>query len=136
MFTDMGVTFEPSALRGPFAEWLREMMPRGVYRAWVVEEAMGKVIAGGGISILTWPPGPLFPGDKLAFVYNVYVDRAHRRRGLARLVMDAIHQYCREAGIASLALNASQAGQPLYESLGYRATGAPMMVLALQGHLV
>ncbi|MBI3493214.1 MAG: GNAT family N-acetyltransferase, partial [Acidobacteria bacterium] len=56
---------------------------------------------------------------------------AHRRRGLARLVMDAIHAWCREAGVASVALNASRDGQPLYESMGYAVTPAPMMFLPI-----
>ena len=46
-------------------------------------------------------------GHRLAFVYNVYTEPAHRRRGLARLIMDAIHAWCREEGIGSMALNAS-----------------------------
>jgi hypothetical protein len=45
--------------------------------------------------------------------------------------MDAIHAWCREAGIASVALNASQDGQPLYEALGYEVSPAPMMFLPI-----
>jgi GNAT superfamily N-acetyltransferase len=65
--------------------------------------------------------------DRLAFVYNVYTEPAHRRRGLARRVMDAMHHWCRDAGIASIALNASEDGRPLYEALGYQVSPAPMM---------
>lgn len=56
---------------------------------------------------------------------------AHRRRGLARLVMDAIHAWSREAGITSMALNASRDGLPLYESMGYAVAPSPMMFLPL-----
>jgi len=42
--------------------------------------------------------------DTLAFVYNVYTDESHRRRGIARLVMDTIHAWCRERGVGSLFL--------------------------------
>ena len=34
--------------------------------------------------------------------------------------MEAIHAWCRDAGIDVAALNASADGQPLYESMGYR----------------
>ena len=133
MFQDMGVSVEPSALGAAFRPWLTEMMPAGTYRAWLVETHDGHVVGGGGITVLPWPPGPRYAGDRLAFVYNVYTDAAHRRRGLARLVMDTIHAWCRDAGITSMALNASEDGLSLYESMGYVESPNPMMFLAIQG---
>lgn len=131
MFSDMGVAMNVPALEKAFRAWLHEMMPAGSYRAWLVETAAGAVVGGGGITILPWPPGPQYPGDRLAFVYNVYTDASHRRRGLARLVMDAIHTWCREAGITSMALNASRDGQPLYKAMGYAESPSPMMFLPI-----
>jgi GNAT superfamily N-acetyltransferase len=131
MFSDMGVAMDVAALEAAFRAWLMAMLPAGSYRAWVVETGAGEVVGGGGITILPWPPGPHYPGNRLAFVYNVYTDPAHRRRGLARLVMDAIHAWCREAGITSLALNASVDGLALYESMGYAESPSPMMFLSI-----
>jgi GNAT superfamily N-acetyltransferase len=133
MFTDMNVAVDAAMLRPAFARWLRETMPAGAYRAWLVEGENGRVVAGGGATIIPWPPGPQYPGDRLAFVYNVYVEPALRRRGLARMVMDALHAWCREHGVGSVALNASQDGQPLYEAMGYVVTPAPMMFLRVVG---
>jgi GNAT superfamily N-acetyltransferase len=62
-------------------------------------------------------------------VYNVYTEPAHRGRGLAHRIMDAIHTFCAAAGISSAALNASRFGLPLYESMGYRVTESPMMFI-------
>jgi len=135
MFTDMGLAMDVAGLETAFRAWLTEMMPTGTYRAWLVETGDGQVVGGGGITILPWPPGPRYAGDRLAFVYNVYTDAAHRRRGLARLVMDTIHAWCRDAGITSVALNASVDGQALYESMGYVESPNPMMFLAIQGPL-
>jgi GNAT superfamily N-acetyltransferase len=132
MFTDMNVAMDESVLAPAFAQWLRTHMPAGTYRAWLIEAVGGEVAAGGGITVLPWPPGPRYMGNRLAFVYNVYTERAYRRRGLARLIMNAIHEWCREAGVASVALNASVDGQPLYESMGYSVTPAPMMFLAIR----
>ncbi len=132
MFTDMGVPLDAPALEAAFRAWLHEMMPGGTYRAWLVEAGDGAVVGGGGISILPWPPGPQYPGDRLAFVYNVYTDPPHRRRGLGRLVMDAIHAWCRDHGVTSMALNASRDGQPLYHSMGYAESPSPMMFLPLK----
>jgi GNAT superfamily N-acetyltransferase len=133
MFTDMGVPMDVAALETAFRAWLVETMPAGTYRAWLVETTDGHIVGGGGLTVLPWPPGPHYSGGRLAFVYNVYTDAAHRRRGLARLVMDTIHHWCRDAGVTSIALNASKDGQPLYDSMGYVASTSLMMFLAIEG---
>jgi GNAT superfamily N-acetyltransferase len=127
MFTDMGVAMDASVVASDYRQWLAAMMPVGIYRAWLVESDSGDVIAGGGITILPWPPGPSYPGGRIAFVYNLYAEPAHRRQGLGTLVMETIHAWCRAEGISSAALNASRDGQPLYEALGYCVTASPMM---------
>jgi GNAT superfamily N-acetyltransferase len=132
MFIDMGVAVDKPALEPAFRAWLARLMPEGTYHAWVAETDSGAIVAGGGMTILPWPPGPRYLGDRLGFVYNVYTEPAHRGRGLARQVMTAMADWSRAAGITSLALNASQAGEPLYASMGYAVATSPMMFLALQ----
>jgi len=128
MFTDMGVSVDAVALDHAFREWLRTTMPAGEYYAWVCETKVGEVVAGGGISPLKWPPGPQpVAGDRLAFVYNVYTEPAHRKQGLARRIMETIHTWCAERGIAALALNAAPDARRLYESMGYFEAPSPMM---------
>lgn len=128
MFTDMGVAIDAGALADRYRDWLLESLPSGTYRAWVVENDSHEIVAGGGASVVPWPPGPRDLGGQIAFVYNVYTEPAHRHRGLARMVMLAVHGWCRENGIHSVALNASDFGRPLYESLGYTVVPRPMMV--------
>ena len=131
MFHDMGVAVDAAQVEAAYRSWLLDTMPTGIYRAWVVESE-SDVISGAGITVVPWPPGPRYAGGRLAFVYNVYTEPPHRRRGLGRMLMLAIHAWCREERITSLALNASRFGQSLYESLGYTVTPSPMMFLALE----
>jgi len=131
MFTDMSLSFDTEQLAEMFGRWLRDQMPSGSYRAWLVETADGEVVAGAGATVIPWPPGPRYPGERLAFVYNVYTERAHRRRGLARQLMEVIHDWCRANGVSSLALNASHDGRKLYESMGYAVAPSPMMFFSL-----
>jgi len=131
MFADMGVPYDEAALDLAFRAWLAHTMPAGIYRAWLVESGSGAIAAGGGITVVAWPPGPHYPGDRLAFLYNMYTEPAHRHRGLARRLLEAIHAWCRGNGVSSIALNASRDGQPLYASMGYVESPAPMMFLAL-----
>jgi hypothetical protein len=57
MFTDMGLSLDAPALEASFRAWLTDKMPAGTYRAWLIETDGGVIAAGGGISILPWPPG-------------------------------------------------------------------------------
>ena len=127
MFTEMGTTLDAPVVRQLFGDWLLKMMPAGTYQAWLVEDGRHQVVAGGGITVIDWPPGPSSFIGKVAFVYNVYTDPAHRKQGLARRLMDAIHAWCRQHGVAAVALNASPDGRHLYESQGYRLAPGPMM---------
>src|SRR5258706_16426399 len=81
MFQDMAVPLDAAAVDAAFRPWLLEMIPKGVYRAWVVE-SQARIVAGGGITILPWPPGPRYFSGRLPFVYNLYTEPAHRRHGL------------------------------------------------------
>lgn len=134
MFEDMGDTVDRVMLATAFTRWLRQNMTAGTYRAWLAVVATGEVAGGGGATVIPWPPGPRYPGSRLAFVYNVYTEPAFRRQGIARLVMNAIHEWCRAEGITSVALNASRDGRQLYDALGYAVTPSPMMFLSLSGY--
>ncbi len=127
MFTDMRVALDRAALEPAFRAWLRAQMPAGTYRAWVAEDATSAVVAGGRMTIVPWPPGPSYPGVPLAFVYNIYTESAHRRRGLAGHILDAMHAWGRANGIGSLALNTSADGRRSYEAKGDTVTPNPMM---------
>jgi GNAT superfamily N-acetyltransferase len=49
----------------------------------------------------------------------MFTEPEHRRRGLARLLMDTIVTWCRAEGLRFLYLHASDEGRPLYQSLGF-----------------
>jgi GNAT superfamily N-acetyltransferase len=131
MFLEMGHQLDVAAVERAFAEWLSREMPAGTYHAWLAEAGGREVVAGAGITLLPWPPGPHYLGGRVAYVYNVYTQPAWRHRRLATTLMDTIHGWCRHNAIGLVGLNASAAGQPVYEAMGYRATASPMMWAAV-----
>ena len=52
----------------------------------------------------------------------MFTERAWRRRGLARRLMELAIEWARVKGVAKLVLHASPQGRPLYERLGFEPT--------------
>jgi GNAT superfamily N-acetyltransferase len=128
MFSEMGVPLDAPVVRQLFRDWLLKMMPAGEYLAWVCEAGSAEVVAGVGITLLIWPPGPSpIAAGRIAFVYNVYTEPSHRKRGIARRLMDTVHTWSAGHGVGAVALNAAPDARHLYESQGYRPAPSPMM---------
>lgn len=90
-------------------------------QAWVIE-AEGRVVASGAILIQQWSPRPGDLTGESALLHSIYTEPNYRRRGLARQITQALVTACREIGYKTISLHASQAGRPLYESLGFHPT--------------
>ena len=85
------------------------------------------VAEAGGVEVgLLWlQAGAPQPPDRDAWVLDVKVHEAHRRRGLGRDIMRGAEAIARDLGHAGLALNVfreNAAAIALYESLGYTVT--------------
>jgi GNAT superfamily N-acetyltransferase len=131
MFRDMGLAAEFEDMAAAFDLWLRHAIPSKTYLGWMAEANGGQVVAGGGLVVMPWPPGPMTMDPRCGFIFNVYTQPAHRKQGLARKLMDAMHDYCRAEGLERVVLNASVFGQPLYDQMGYVVAEEPMMRLRL-----
>src|ERR1700682_2502309 len=128
MFRDMGdlPTDDFEALRSASEEWLAPRLASGEYVGWLVEQD-GAVVAGGGALLRElWPVPGCCRAGRWAHVGNVYTEPAHRRRGLARLVMETILAWCGSQAIDHVTLAASRAGRPLYEALEFEADDMAM----------
>ena len=102
--------------------FLREAMPRGGYRGWLAETTDARVVAGAGVAIVAWPGSPEDPAPRRAWVQNVYTEPAYRRLGIARNLVAAAVEWCRQSGFVNVSLHASSFGRSLYEELGFRPT--------------
>jgi GNAT superfamily N-acetyltransferase len=128
MFSEMGKPMDADCVAS-FERWLKGALATGLYQGWLAQTADGTAVAGAGLMVIPWPPGPRDSTPRAAFIYNVYTEPEHRQRGLARRLMNALHDWCREQEIRTLRLHASAAGRVLYESLGYSPTNEMMVML-------
>lgn len=131
MFQEMGIPAEFEDMIAATELWLRHAIPSKTYLGWMAESKTGEVVAGGGLLIIPWPPGPMTMDPRCGFIFNVYTQPAHRKQGLAKRLMDAMHDYCRAEGVERVVLNASVFGKPLYDQMGYVVAEEPMMRLRL-----
>ena len=106
----------------PFRAWLAPRLADGRYFGWVVEED-GAAIAGVGMMVIDWPPHPShMTQDFRGYILNMYVEPAHRRRGLAKELMRLAEDEGARRGISYLVLHATTQGKPLYEQMDWKAT--------------
>jgi GNAT superfamily N-acetyltransferase len=123
MYIDMGTTDVPmlDEIERASHEVFGDALRSGTYRGWFAE-ANGQVIAGGGVLLLAFQPGPREPRPVRPFIVNVYTEPAYRRRGVARRMMEVMVEWCRAQGYAGVTLHASDHGRRLYESMGFLPT--------------
>jgi GNAT superfamily N-acetyltransferase len=94
------------------ADWRRllRLEPRGCFAAWLD----GRIVATTTTTSY---------GQDLAWIGMVLVDPAYRRRGIATRLMRAALDYLRGLKVATVKLDATPAGQPVYEALGFVREG-------------
>jgi GNAT superfamily N-acetyltransferase len=110
-----------------FRPWVERMMAAGKYVGWVVEDD-GQPVASAGFFELDWPPHPFDPAcEARGYLLNFWVETSHRRRGLAKELVKLAVAESRRRGFRVTTLHASDAGRPVYESLGFR--GSKEMIL-------
>jgi ribosomal protein S18 acetylase RimI-like enzyme len=131
MFRDMRSPDEAAldSMAAKFGPWLTEKMRAKEYLAWLAVASGGEVAAGAGLWLMDWPPHVLGSGPRRGNILNVYTERAFRRRGLARVLMETALGWCRENKVDVVILHASPEGRALYESLGFEASNEMRMRL-------
>lgn len=131
MFRDMGIPAEFEDMAAATDLWLRHALPSHTYRGWMAAAPNGEIAGGSGLIVIPWPPGPITMDPRCGFVFNVYTLPAHRKQGLGRRLMEAMHDWCRQEGIGRVVLNASTFGRSLYQSMGYVVADEPMLRIRL-----
>lgn len=103
-----------------FLPWVREAITRGTYLGYLA--ALGhEVVAGAGMMIHDWPPGPRdpSPNPQRGYLFNVFTQTSHRKRGLAGQLVRMALEEARLRGIRVVGLHFAPGTHALYQSLGF-----------------
>jgi len=130
MFREMGSVPSDELARALFehsVSALANELRSGGYFGWFAVDHSDRVIAGAGAHVK--PQLPRISGDgksialsPVPLIVNVYTEPDWRNKGVARALMNTLMRWARERAFDRVVLHASDAGRPLYESLGFRAT--------------
>ena len=113
---------DSAALEAAVLGYLERAMPAGTFHSWLVERA-GVAVAGGGLQLRTLMPRPGYvKGEPEGLIVSMWTEPEHRRRGLGRMVVEALLAWGRANGVTRFTLHASKAGRPLYALYGFEDT--------------
>lgn len=130
MFAAIGGSQETDldAMTRSFEPWVTRMIAADRYAGWIVSDA-DRPVASAGLFIMDWPPHPFDPqGERRGYVLNVFVEPQYRKRGLAHDLTEMCMAEARLRGIRVTTLHASDAGQPIYAGMGFKASKEMMYV--------
>ncbi len=66
---------------------------------------------------------------KYGYIWGVYVEPSHRRKGIAKQLTNATVEHLKSINCTKAILNASPAGKPVYENLGFSPSNAMQLDL-------
>jgi GNAT superfamily N-acetyltransferase len=106
---------------------LVELLRNGSYIGWLAISASERVLAGAGAHVQSQLPrishdAGAVTTASVPLVVNVYTEPDVRGMGMARALMHTVLEWATAQGCDRVALHASDAGRPLYQSLGFTPT--------------
>lgn len=130
MFRDMEMGTEEGLKRmaEAFRTLLRNWLVTGQCRGLVLEEE-GRPVASVLMLLKETVPTPVTPLSVRGYLFNVYTEPSHRRRGLAARLTDAVLDLARDLGIEIMELHASLEAEGLYQRMGFVPTSEMRLVM-------
>lgn len=117
-----------SEIEKAYAQKLSQELISGVCKVWVIENKE-LIIASGGITILSFVPTPSDFSSHVAYLHSMYTEKGYRYHNFANQIVREALQYCKANGIKRVILNASEAGRPIYEKIGFRSASELMRLI-------
>jgi GNAT superfamily N-acetyltransferase len=96
-------------------------------------ETGGRVVCTAFFTVSESPPNDQYPNGRIAYVFNVYTRPECRGRGYASKLVETLVATAKGMGVTAVNLNASAAGRPIYEKLGFKVLNDTAMRLQLHG---
>lgn len=121
-------TLQFEAMDKEYEKKLQKEIVNGKCKAWIIKNGK-KIVASGAMSIISMVPTPYDSSYKVAYLHSIFTECEYRNRGCAQLISENSIQYCKSQGIKRMILEASDAGRPIYEKIGFQSSTSSMRLL-------
>lgn len=98
--------------------YYQRALPRGEHTA-CFALADDVIVGCGGVCYYQQMPSPENPTGTCAYLMNVYVDPAHRGKGVGRAITEWLVDEALQKGTGKIYLQATEMAQPLYIQAGF-----------------
>ena len=106
-----------SAIKKELPEYFQAHLDKDLF-AYVIRDGQ-TIVSCAFLLIVEKPMSPAFINGRTGIVLNVYTCPAYRRRGCARMIMEALLSEAKRMEVSVIELKATEDGYPLYRSLGF-----------------
>jgi ribosomal protein S18 acetylase RimI-like enzyme len=121
MFESMGFD-DPAQLDAAdaaAAAYFARAIPVEEFTGWLAVTSTDGAVGSGGVVIDRHPPGPNNLSGQIGYIMNLVTIPSHRRRGIARRVIQAMLKWLAERDVHRVTLHATEEGRLLYQELGF-----------------
>jgi len=99
--------------------YFAEAIPAGAFYGWLAVIPSGEAVGSGGLVVDQHPPTPGNLLGQVGYIMSVVTVPSHRRRGVARRMMQVMLEWLAERGVQRATLHATDMGRSLYRELGF-----------------
>lgn len=130
MFEDMGrgSKAQLDAHDRAYVPWARKRLRDGSLIGFIAS-IKGEVAASGCVWLREKQPSVVYPGGRVPYLLSMFTERDKRGIGAATAIVKAAMAWARKRKLPLMLLHASDAGRPIYERLGFKATNEMELML-------
>jgi GNAT superfamily N-acetyltransferase len=79
----------------------------------------GQIVGGYAITLFPILPSSQTPSGLHGYIHNLFVEREHRRKGIATELMDHAVKFCKENNVSKCWLHSTDMGLSIYLKTGF-----------------
>lgn len=109
-------------------QYYKKAIPEGTHIAYLAFNG-DTCVGTGGVCFYQILPTYFKPTGKKAYIINMYTEESYRKKGIATHILELLIQESLAQGATYISLEATDAGRPLYEKLGFATLHSEMQYM-------